>query len=584
MAAESSLQDRQWSWRSAGAVQIAILGAPVLLYSVAVWMHRFTAEDAFIYHRVVSNAVAGNGPVFNAGERVEVTTSMLWTAVLTAVRLVVGERIGVGTQAVVVGGLLAVTGLALATAGAVELQSARHRPSTNERTVFIPLSALTVAAAPVFWYWGTSGLETGLQLAWLGACWFGLCRRARLRSDVDRPRLLLICIGIGPFVRPELLIYSVLFAAAAFATVRTSKRSHGIVRALAWLLAAPLLLQVARMGYYGSLVPNTALAKDAGRATWSQGFAYLDATLLQGSYWISCLVGLAGVVVIGWRMASVDSRRLFVLAAPLVGAALHLVYVLRIGGDDVPDRFTAVPLFALGLPSAAIAVQLSRAAFRAPTAAAAGALAVLGGMWAAYSLGTNPLAPSTVPPYVTDYVTLRTNPVELTDILTGTAALPDVLSAHANNEDVLLMYPFGGGVPTRHLLARGSGVHVGVCCVGSAVAGLPLDVHVVDESSLADPIGARLVRNGATDLGVNGKLLPEPWAIAQVPGAGPDDSPDVAAARRALGCGDLAELDLATRDAMTPSRFLHNVLQASRLSTVVVPADPPSAESLFCQP
>lgn len=540
------------------------------------WTHRFTAEDAFIYHRVVGNVVAGNGPVFNAGERVEATTSLLWTGTLSLVRLIAGDRVGVGTQAVAVGGALAVLGLALAIAGSVEIQARRR----TGRVLYVPIGALIFATTPMFWYWGTSGLETGLQLAWLGACWFGLCHRAVVRSAVDRPRWLLVLISLGPMVRPELAIYSVVLGAVILVGSGPPERSRSTLRALAWLLTPALGLQLARMGYYGSLLPNTALAKDGGRAAWSQGLTYVDASLLEGWFWVGTLVSLGAVAVIGWGLAD-QWRRLLVLGAPLIAAVLNLVYVIRIGGDDVPDRFTVLPLFALSLPAAALAVPLSWSIpRRVPITTAA--VALLGLAWAVTALVVNPLSPSTTSPYVTDYLTVRTNPVELTDLLTGTQPPPEVAAALQNEDDVLLVYPFGGGTPVPRHLPRGSGVQVGLCCVGSEAAGLPLDVRVIDESSLADPIGARLVRDAATDLAMDGKLLPEAWAIVQAPAGGSTDSPDVAAGRRALQCGDLAELHAATTEPLTPGRFFSNIVGAARLTTVQVPASTLEAEALFC--
>src|ERR1700692_1149242 len=40
---------------------------------------RWVADDGLIVLRTVRNLLAGNGPVFNMGERVEVNTSTLWT-------------------------------------------------------------------------------------------------------------------------------------------------------------------------------------------------------------------------------------------------------------------------------------------------------------------------------------------------------------------------------------------------------------------------------------------------------------------------------------------------------------------------
>src|SRR5690242_5862898 len=61
---------------------LAFAAALVALVAARAW----TCDDAFITFRVVEQLLAGNGPVFNAGERVQVFTHPLWLFVLTAWR------------------------------------------------------------------------------------------------------------------------------------------------------------------------------------------------------------------------------------------------------------------------------------------------------------------------------------------------------------------------------------------------------------------------------------------------------------------------------------------------------------------
>ena len=69
------------------AVIVAVLGA------WGAWQRRWMSDDGLIVLRTVRNLLAGNGPVFNAGERVEANTSVLWQyliylgALLTPARL-----------------------------------------------------------------------------------------------------------------------------------------------------------------------------------------------------------------------------------------------------------------------------------------------------------------------------------------------------------------------------------------------------------------------------------------------------------------------------------------------------------------
>ena len=58
---------------------------------MAGFLNRWNSDDAFINFRVVDQILAGNGPVFNAGERVEAATSTLWLALLTFGALLPGD-------------------------------------------------------------------------------------------------------------------------------------------------------------------------------------------------------------------------------------------------------------------------------------------------------------------------------------------------------------------------------------------------------------------------------------------------------------------------------------------------------------
>src|SRR5690606_10709055 len=73
--------------------QVAVLGVPVVWVLVMGWTPRWMTEDGFIYLRVVEQIRAGNGPVFNAGERVEAFTGVLWVGLLALADLVTPIRL-----------------------------------------------------------------------------------------------------------------------------------------------------------------------------------------------------------------------------------------------------------------------------------------------------------------------------------------------------------------------------------------------------------------------------------------------------------------------------------------------------------
>ena len=103
-----------------------------------------------------------------------------------------------------------------------------------------------------------------------------------------------------------------------------------------------------RYAFYGSLVPNTALAKSAHLAWWSQGFTYI------GLYMQRYPVLLIGPALLLFRIvkrgkAGLNERPDLILAAGI--ALLHAVYVARVGGDFMFARFL-IPVTPLLLWSA----------------------------------------------------------------------------------------------------------------------------------------------------------------------------------------------------------------------------------------
>lgn len=68
-------------------VSVTVVAA---LFGWGAWQRRWIADDGLIVLRTVRNLLAGNGPVFNAGERVEANTSTVWSYLMYAGGLVSG--------------------------------------------------------------------------------------------------------------------------------------------------------------------------------------------------------------------------------------------------------------------------------------------------------------------------------------------------------------------------------------------------------------------------------------------------------------------------------------------------------------
>jgi hypothetical protein len=100
-------------------LQAAVMATPVVILGLLSWTHRSMFADGYIYLHVVQNVLAGNGPVFDAGQRVEAVTSPTWTAILFVVGLV--TRLPLTWIAVGLGVAFSVAGISLALAASGHL-------------------------------------------------------------------------------------------------------------------------------------------------------------------------------------------------------------------------------------------------------------------------------------------------------------------------------------------------------------------------------------------------------------------------------------------------------------------------------
>ncbi|MGH9027535.1 MAG: hypothetical protein ACRDWD_15680, partial [Acidimicrobiia bacterium] len=311
------------------------------------WARRWIVDDGFIYLRVVRQITSGNGPVFNKGERVEAFTSPLWLAILTIADAITPVRLE--WLAVVLGIGLTGAAVVMAMAGA-RLLVRRHEPDA----FLVPFGAVVYMALIPAWIFQTSGLETGLVLAWLGGCllvlaqWAGSARNMSLVSAA--------ILGLGWLVRPELLIFGALFLVVVATLQWRGSGWSGVLRLAASAAALPVAYQVFRMGYYGSLVANPAVAKESASTNWERGWDYV--VDFAGPYWLwvpAIVVAAGGFIplVVGLRAARA-SRALAVVAVFVVAGCLDAVYITSVGGDWMHARLLLPALFAVVAPVAVI--------------------------------------------------------------------------------------------------------------------------------------------------------------------------------------------------------------------------------------
>lgn len=617
-------------------VWVSVLTVTVL-FGWGAWQRRWIADDGLIVLRTVRNLLAGNGPVFNKGERVEANTSTVWTY-LTYLGGWAGGGIRLEYVALALSLVLSLVGVALAILGTARL----YAPLLAGRAaVMVPAGMLVYIAIPPARDFATSGLENGLVLAYLGGLWLmmviwaqavrapvTLDRRGGPHQPVD-PRIvhadrkdqkdvlsrrftigLAFMAGLSVLIRPELALVGGGFLVMMLIAARGFTSRVYIVAAGG---ALPVLYQIFRMGYYGLLVPSTAIAKDASGSKWGQGFVYLQN--MNSPY----LIWVPAVLLIALGVAAYQARRgqwwVRQVAAPGYGWLARLVqnptavvifmlasgfiqglYWIRQGGDFMHARVLLTPVFCMLLPIAVVPLAAPDSAAFTPkqarllTGATIGLFAGIAGwaLWVAnspgmggdgtkvtysgivderrfYAQATGIAHPLTAADYL-NYPRMRAVLVAIDNTPDGALLLP---SGNYDQWDVVPAIPPPPPIPHDY-----RGPHAVLFTnLGMLGMNLGLDVRIVDQIGLANPLAAHTTRITDGRIGHDKDLFPE-WMIADGPWLKRYPyiprylSQDwVAEAVEALKCPRTEAMLGSIRRPLSPRLFVSNLLHAAEFTT-----------------
>jgi len=559
--------------RAHRASRWGLLAAPVALYAALGWSRHWMSDDGFIYLRVVRNVVEGHGPVFNVGERVEAATGPLWVAILA---------VGDAVAPIRLEWITVLLGLALSVAGfGFAILGSRRLLGITGTDLAVPVGAAVLIAIPPFWTFASSGLETGLAFAWLGLSLWILARWARVR-----PRLMAweaVVLGLGSLIRPDFWLFTLAFLGIVVVTESESWRARAGV--LAWALALPLLYQLFRMGYYGSLVPNPAIAKEASGSRWDVGWEYVRDSTSPYWLWAPLLVLAIGAYLplVSALRSNRLRRELFVAGAFAIAAVVHTLFVIKVGGDFMHARLVLPALFAFAAPVAVVPWRRAYAASLLLVPWVVAGLFVLRSDKDRY-----------------DAFNGRKNPVTLDDFGWGDGGGARAFYTGPG------VYYIDRRLPAKPADGRAS--EVAVSGIGVAGYALGPDVYILDMLGLGDAFTSHLE---LIERGFPGheKFLPAPWTAARLtdPGAKltQDDLPFpkllvfggehpiarprglsfeewVDVARTTLRCGQLADLQRSYSEPLTAGRFFDNVLDSFENSSLRIPPEPTEAQRRFC--
>jgi arabinofuranosyltransferase len=600
----------------------ASVAVVAVLFGWGAWQRRWIADDGLIVLRTVRNLLAGNGPVFNQGERVEANTSVVWTYLVYAGSAVTRPlQLEYVALALALG--LSLLGLAMLMLGTGRL----FAPSLmGRRAIMLPAGALVYIAVPPARDFATSGLESGLVMAYLGLLWWMMVCWSQAKRSRPPGRVFIVALafvaGCSVLVRPELALIGGLALIMMLIVAQGWRRRTAIVVAGGLL---PVGYQIFRMGYYGLLFPGTALAKDAAGDKWSQGLIYLSNFNRPYALWVPAflLTGLGLVLwasvrrrngrngasaspVAGGPLARIVQTPAAVVVFILVSGLLQALYWIRQGGDFMHGRVLLVPLLCLLAPVAVVPVvfpegtRLSReAGYWLAGGVSALWMAIAGwALWAAnspgmgadatrvtysgivderrfYAQATGHAHPLTAADYL-DYPRMRAVLVALNNTPEGALLLP------SGNYDQWDLVPAIGppippkqpgtppdGAPPAPPPAPQKGPHtVFFTNLGMVGMNVGLDVRVIDQIGLANPLAAHTARLQHGRIGHDKNLFPD-WVIADGPWVkwypgvpGYLDAKFVVQAEAALQCQGTQQMLNSVRAPMGFHRFLSNFVHS----------------------
>lgn len=322
-----------------------VAGLSLALFAALCLRYDIVQDDAYISLVYSKNLVAGEGLVFNPGERVEGYTNFLWVLLL-ALPHALGLDAVAATRVLGVLAALALLWLSRQLAGAV---------SSRPRDPLLWAAPLWLGACGSLAFWSLSGMETTLFALLVAGGTLRYLRRSATR-DIAFDAATGLLFGLAALTRPEGWMFGGLTGLHQCAVLLARRRPLSDLWHL-WPGAAGFALLVLphlafRWSYYGHPLPNTFYAKTGLSLTYlDHGLRYTGKFLLDYGWAGLSLVLLAALLTRRRTRPRVSYLVLLVAA--------NLTYVTFVGGDTMAENRLYLPVIA---PFAALLAEGLRVA------------------------------------------------------------------------------------------------------------------------------------------------------------------------------------------------------------------------------
>lgn len=326
-----------WFRRFSNAQLTGIVGVFSAAAVITTWWFRYVQDDAFITFRYAQNFANGDGLVLNPGERVEGYTNFLWTVLMA-----LPEKQGWSTPTF---SLLVTLVLLVA---AIYVSYAFSTLVLGDRPKAVLATAVLVANMSFVGY-GSGGLETMLQtFLVMTVAWLLIETDGRSNATVRRLAAGVVG-GVAVLVRMDsAVLVGTWFLISLWSAWKAEPTDNRIVRSVgaAALMGVPVVAIITpwlvwKYDYYGSIVPNTQAAKDAG---------FLIPFLFGIFYLLFFLVRYLGVLLL--KRFARERREFFSMPTArqaFIPVGVWCFYICFVGGDFMEYRFLVpiIPILAI---------------------------------------------------------------------------------------------------------------------------------------------------------------------------------------------------------------------------------------------
>jgi arabinofuranosyltransferase len=314
--------------------------AAIIISIIYSYKLKWVGDDIFIGLRYVQNFVAGNGLVYNIGERVEGFTDFLW---LMLISLFAKYHFDPVHAAQTLGILSSVITLMISA-------SLIYKISKHYQLFFIPFITIALALNYDYNVWATGGLETAFFTTLLTAAFYSFF----FTDFNERTKLLVtgLFLSLAIMTRPDALLITfevngLLLLSQLLKRTPLSK----IISALLLFNLAFICLYIPyfiwRFNYYGFIFPNTYYDKLGNETLFSKGFYYLW-LYFKPHFTAFLIVILPPFVLLPLlKQKPLEQLKTFIenkwdaafLTAVIVVYTYLIVFIAKVGGDFMHARF-----------------------------------------------------------------------------------------------------------------------------------------------------------------------------------------------------------------------------------------------------